>query len=123
MESNVSAEESKRIIERDWGKYMMTIWRGDILFFLIDLLFASLVALIVYAIMMIIVWLGQPWATIPAGYIGKAMAMFCIIYVISIAIVAWWRHFIFIIRHAKHTSVNGADEKHEVDHAETGTEQ
>lgn len=107
MENKTSGEQRQHLKDREWGKYIIWIWNGAILFFLIDLLFGSLVAMIVYLVMIAILWLGQPWIIIPEGYAGKTIALLCLIYVISLAIVAWWRHFRMIIYRNKCNGSSG----------------
>ena len=63
--------------------------------------------MIVYIVMKAILWLGQPWTIIPAGYAGKTTALFCLTYLISLAIVAWWRHFRLIIYRSKRMGSSG----------------
>ena len=101
MENKASAEQRQHLKDKDWGKYMISIWNGAVLFFLIDLLFGSLIAILVYIVMKAILWLGQPWTIIPAGYTDRSIALFCLIYLISLAIVAWWRHFRLIVHRGK----------------------
>jgi hypothetical protein len=122
MVDNISSEQKRPFKDKNWGKYMISIWYGSTLLFFIDLLFASLVAISVYSVTIVIQWLGQPWNIIPEGYIGKTMAVFCLIYVIALAIVAWWRHFRLMILYGKHIgnceTTNQVQESEQIANAE-----
>lgn len=107
MENKTSSEQVKQLKDTEWGKYIIFIWNGAVLFFLIDLLFGSFIAIIVYVVMKAILWFGQPWTTIPAEYLSKTILLFCLIYLISLAIVAWWRHFRLIIHRSKRIGNGG----------------
>ena len=105
MEQNTSTEESKLFKDSVLGKYIILIWNGALIFFLLDLLFGAITTIILYAVMNSILLFGQPWNIIPEGYLGKTTVAFCLLYTISIATVAWWRHFSLIMNHAKNVNI------------------
>ena len=107
MENKMSSEQHPHLKDSEWGKYIMFIWNGAALFFLIDFLFGSFIAIIVYIVMKAILWFGPPLTTIPAEYLNKTMLLFCLIYLISLAIVAWWRHFRLIVHRTKRIGDSG----------------
>lgn len=109
MEKNPTTDRDNRFKDKAWINYLILIWNGAILFFLIDLFLGFFIVMIVYALMTLIFWLAKPWIIVPEAYTGRAMALFSIIYLISLVIVACWRHFILIIRNAKRICSGGPD--------------
>jgi hypothetical protein len=122
MAKNMSTEKNECFKDSAWGNYLMLIWNGAIIFLLIDILFALITVIILYSVMNIILFIGKPWNIIPEEYLDKSTLVFCILYIFSIVIVSWCRHFSIIKYNVNHNNETTQKEQKSVSSVNSANE-
>ena len=92
-------------------EFLFSMWQNASVFFLIDLLFAAITAIIIYLFSVVSSYVLNKWIIVPEYLINDSLYRFCLIYFVAIAVISIWWHIRFVFRYKPSENKNNSSEQ------------